>query len=59
MEQKILEAEQSLEAARAALQSPEIVSDGSALQLRYAELQSAESEVEKLYARWAELEAKM
>jgi ABC transport system ATP-binding/permease protein len=56
MEQRILEAEQSLEAARAALQAPEVVSDPFALQQRYAEMQAAEAEVEKLYARWAELE---
>jgi ABC transport system ATP-binding/permease protein len=59
MEQRILEAEQSLEAARASLQSPEVVSDGVALQQRYAEMQAAEAEVERLYARWAELEGKM
>jgi hypothetical protein len=29
-----------------------------ALQQRYAEMQAAEAEVEKLYARWAELEGK-
>jgi ATP-binding cassette subfamily F protein uup len=58
MEDKILEAEQSLEAARAALHAPEVVSDGLALQQRYAEMQAAEAEVEKLYARWAELEGK-
>jgi len=58
MEHKILEAEQSLEAARAAMQAPEVVSDGVALQQRYAEMQVAEAEVEKLYARWAELEGK-
>src|ERR1035441_3099719 len=53
---RILDAEQSLEAARAALQAPEVVSDPFALQQRYAEMQAAEAEVEKLYARWAELE---
>jgi ATP-binding cassette subfamily F protein uup len=58
MEQKILEAEQTLEAARAAMQAPEVVSDGLALQQRFAEMQAAEAEVEKLYARWAELEGK-
>ncbi len=56
MEQRILEAEQLLEASRAALQAPEVVSDGFALQQRYAEMQAAEAEVQKLYARWAELE---
>ncbi len=59
MEQKILEAEEALEAARAAMHAPEVVSDGVALQQRYAEMQAAEAEVEKLYARWAELEAKL
>jgi len=59
MEEKILEAEQSLEAARAAMQAPEVVSDPLALQQRYAEMQAAEAEVEKLYARWAELEGKL
>ena len=59
MEEKILEAELALEAARAALQAREVVSDALALQQRYAEIQAAEAEVEKLYARWAELEAKV
>jgi len=55
MERKILNAELALETARAALQSPDVVSDGAALQQRYAEMQAAEAQVEKLYARWAEL----
>jgi len=59
MEEKILEAELALEVARAALQAPEVVSDAVALQQRYVEIQAAEAEVEKLYARWAELEAKV
>ena len=59
MEQRILEAEQALEDARAALQAPEVVSDGQALQQRYAAMQVAETEVERLYARWAELESKL
>ncbi len=59
MEQKILEAEEALEAARAAMQAPEIVSDPVALQQRYSEMQAAEAEVEKLCARWAELEGKL
>jgi ATP-binding cassette subfamily F protein uup len=58
MEQRILEAEQAMEAARAAMQAREVVSDPFALQQRYAEMQAAEAEVEKLYARWAELELK-
>jgi hypothetical protein len=38
--------------------SPEIVSDAPRLHLCYQNLQSAESRVQALYARWAELEAK-
>ena len=59
MEQRIMEAEQELEARRQALQAPEVVSDPFALRQRYEELQAAEAAVERLYARWAELEAKM
>jgi ATP-binding cassette subfamily F protein uup len=59
MEERILEAEQLLEAARAALQAPEVVSDPQALQQRYAAVQAADAEVQKLYARWAELEGKL
>jgi len=59
MEQRILEAEQVLAAARAALQAPEVVTDPFALQQRYEGVEAAEREVEKLYARWAELESKV
>jgi len=59
MERRILEAEQLLDAARGALQAPDVVSDPFALQQRYAEMQAAEAEVGKLYARWAELEGKL
>jgi ATP-binding cassette subfamily F protein uup len=58
MEGRILEAEQQLEAIRAEMQSPEVVSDGPRLQACYAKLQTAEKQVEVLYARWAELEGK-
>jgi ATP-binding cassette subfamily F protein uup len=34
------------------------VSDAQALAARYAELAAAEADVERLYARWAELEDK-
>jgi ATP-binding cassette subfamily F protein uup len=59
MEPKILAAELELEACRAALQAPEVVSDPFALQQRYAELKAAEAAVDALYARWAELEGKL
>jgi ATP-binding cassette subfamily F protein uup len=58
MEARILEAEQLVEAIRAEMHSPEVVSDGPRLQACYAKLQPAEDSVHALYARWAELEAK-
>jgi ATP-binding cassette subfamily F protein uup len=58
METLILEAERELESIRAEMHSPEVVSDGPRLQVCYRKLQSAESGVQALYARWAELEAK-
>jgi hypothetical protein len=48
-----------LRAERTAFQAPEMVSDPIALQRRYAEMQAAEAEVEKLYARWAEMEGQL
>jgi ATP-binding cassette subfamily F protein uup len=59
MEQRIIEAEQELESRRDALQAPEVVSDPFALRQRYEEVQAAEAAVDRLYARWAELEAKL
>jgi ATP-binding cassette subfamily F protein uup len=58
METRILQAEQQVEAIRAEMHSPEVVSDGPRLQACYARLQPAEESVHALYARWAELEAK-
>jgi ATP-binding cassette subfamily F protein uup len=59
MEARILEAEQAAEAIRTEMHSPEVVSDGARLQSCYERLQTAESRVEELYARWAELEGKL
>jgi ATP-binding cassette subfamily F protein uup len=58
MEQAILEAEDALEAAQRAADDPAIASDSAALQQRYAALEAARAHVDRLYARWAELEAK-
>jgi len=58
MESKVLEAEQELEAIRAEMHSPEVVSDGPKLQACYERMQAAEAKVAALYDRWAELEAK-
>jgi len=58
MECRIVTAEEELEAARAAMQAPDVVSDPVKLQDCYARMQQAEAAVEALYARWAELESK-
>jgi ABC transport system ATP-binding/permease protein len=58
MEATILAAEQTLEACRAAAHDPSIAADALVLQERYAALQAAQAHVDRLYARWAELEEK-
>jgi ATP-binding cassette subfamily F protein uup len=58
MEAAIVEAETAVEACRRAAEDPAIASDPAALQARYADLEAARGEVDRLYARWAELEGK-
>jgi ABC transport system ATP-binding/permease protein len=58
MEQRILEAEAALAAAAEAMDDPTVAADSSALASRYAALCAARAEVDRLYARWAELEVK-
>jgi ATP-binding cassette subfamily F protein uup len=58
MEEKVLEAEDALAAAQAAIEDPAVATDPAALQARCEALEIARAEVERLYARWAELEAK-
>jgi ABC transport system ATP-binding/permease protein len=58
MEQAILEAERAVEACQRDAEDPAIASDPIALQQRYAALEVARAEVDRLYARWAELEAR-
>jgi ATP-binding cassette subfamily F protein uup len=58
MEARILEAEGELEAVRAEMQAPGVVSDGLRLHACYQRLRVAEGRVAELYARWAELETK-
>src|SRR5437867_10269803 len=58
MEQAILDAEGVVEAREREAADPTIASDPTALQQRYAALDAARAEVDRLYARWAELEAK-
>jgi ABC transport system ATP-binding/permease protein len=58
MENRIAEAEQALQARRAALENPAIASDGSALLAASAAVEEAQKIVDALYARWSELEQK-
>ena len=58
MEQAILEAERLVATCQHAVDDPAITSDPMALQERYAALEAARAEVDRLYSRWAELEAK-
>ena len=55
----ILEAEDSLARCQEAVDDPAVATDPRALQERLAALNDAQAEVERLYARWAELEAKV
>ena len=59
MEATVLAAEERLAEAKKRAEDPAIAADADALQLHYAELQSAQAEVDRLYARWAELESKL
>lgn len=58
MEANILAAENLVERCQAALHDPTIVSDATAIIARTEALSSAQAEVERLYARWAELDRK-
>jgi ATP-binding cassette subfamily F protein uup len=59
MEEKILEAEGELERCQREAADPAVAADHEALRERLAALEAAEAAVETLYARWAELEAKL
>jgi ATP-binding cassette subfamily F protein uup len=58
IEQRVADAEQIMQAKRAQLEDPEIVSDGPRLVTAHAEMEEAQEQVDALYARWAELEKK-
>jgi ATP-binding cassette subfamily F protein uup len=58
MEHAILDAERAVEACRQEAEDPAIASDPVALQQRHAALETARAAVDRLYARWTELEAK-
>ena len=58
LEQQLVEAEELAETARAASEDPSIASDALELQRRLDDATAAQAEVDRLYARWAELEEK-
>ncbi len=58
IEQKILQAEEAGVACQTAVNDPAVMSDAAALHARCDALDAARAEVERLYARWAELDQK-
>jgi ATP-binding cassette subfamily F protein uup len=59
MEALILEAEARLESCRQAMADPAVAADHVEVQARLGALALAQEEVDRLYARWAELEARV
>ena len=55
IEPRILAAEERLETPKAECHRPEVVSDGPRLVALAREIEEAQAEVDRLYARWAEL----
>ena len=58
IEQLVADAEEVLQAKRAQLEDPGIVSNSERLIAAHAEMEEAQDKVDTLYARWAELEKK-
>jgi len=58
IEHQVAAAEEVLEEKRQQLERPDVVSDPARLTQAAAEIDAAQDEVDRLYARWAELEAK-
>jgi ATP-binding cassette subfamily F protein uup len=59
IEDAIGQAEEKLTAAEQEMQNPVGASDAATMHARYEALTAAQGEVERLYARWSELEAKL
>ncbi len=59
MEEKVLAAEVRVDEARALTEDPSIATDAASLQEHFQDMAEAQSEVDRLYERWAELEAKL
>ena len=58
IEERIAHAEQLLQTKRAELEDPAIASDGPRLLSAHAEMEAAQKDRDRLYARWVELEEK-
>jgi ABC transport system ATP-binding/permease protein len=58
LEDRIAEAEETLNKARATLEDPSVATDAARLQVALAETEAAQQAVDTLFTRWAELEAK-
>jgi ATP-binding cassette subfamily F protein uup len=58
MEAAVMRAEEVLDEKRSQLEIPEVVGDPARLTLAVQEMDTAQDAVDKLYARWAELETK-
>lgn len=59
IEDQIAETELRVSGLQEKMDTPEVVSDSKELAATWAELEVAQGEVEKLYSRWDELEAKL
>ncbi len=59
MEHRVAAAEEVLDLKRTAMMDPEVLKDGRKLAQAQAEMDTAQAQVDMLYARWAELEAKV
>ena len=59
IEARIAEAEATLRQAQTVVEDPSIASDAARLQTALNDLTSAQAATDALYARWAELEAKI
>jgi ABC transport system ATP-binding/permease protein len=59
LEQRISDAEAEVMRLQRLLESGEVATDGKRLQETYASIEPAQGKVDELYARWAELEAKI
>jgi ATP-binding cassette subfamily F protein uup len=59
IEQRVAQAEEVLRAKQLAMEDPAIVTDAARIVAAHAEHEAAKTAVDALYARWAELDAKI